>query len=105
MPVFVLLRLAVEKNLEIWEEMKKGTEYGQKFALRAKLDYQSENGCLRDPTIYRCKPEEHVRTGSKYKFVGHFSFVFIFFSCYDKGLASASLVALVLAHNCMDMYM
>ncbi|RMX52849.1 hypothetical protein pdam_00011314 [Pocillopora damicornis] len=58
---------AVEKNLEIWEEMKKGTEYGQRFALRAKLDYQSENGCMRDPTIYRCKPEEHVRTGTKYK--------------------------------------
>lgn len=58
---------SIEKNLEIWEEMKKGTEYGQRFALRAKLDYQSENGCLRDPTIYRCKPEEHVRTGLKYK--------------------------------------
>ena len=49
--------------------MKKGTEYGQRFALRAKLDYQSENGCMRDPTIYRCKPEEHVRTGLKYKYV------------------------------------
>ncbi|XP_068687645.1 bifunctional glutamate/proline--tRNA ligase-like [Montipora foliosa] len=58
---------SVEKNLEVWEEMKKGTEYGQRFALRAKLDYQSENGCLRDPTMYRCKPEEHVRTGTKYK--------------------------------------
>ncbi|CAH3119198.1 unnamed protein product [Porites lobata] len=58
---------SVEKNLEVWEQMKKGTEYGQRFALRAKLDYQSENGCMRDPTIYRCKPEEHVRTGLKYK--------------------------------------
>ena len=64
---FHFVSSAVEKNLGIWEEMKKGTEYGQKFALRAKLDYQSENGCLRDPTIYRCKPEEHVRTGLKYK--------------------------------------
>ena len=62
---------AVEKNLEVWEEMKRGTEYGQRFALRAKLDYQSENGCLRDPTIYRCKPEEHVRTGLKYKYDCH----------------------------------
>ncbi|KAK2561535.1 Bifunctional glutamate/proline--tRNA ligase [Acropora cervicornis] len=58
---------SVEKNLEVWEEMKKGTEYGQRFALRAKLNYQSENGCLRDPTMFRCKPEEHVRTGTKYK--------------------------------------
>ena len=68
---------AVEKNLEIWEEMKKGTEYGQRFALRAKLDYQSENGCLRDPTIYRCKPEEHVRTGLKYKYDAIFAISFI----------------------------
>ena len=67
---------AVEKNLEVWEEMKNGTEYGQRFALRAKLDYQSENGCLRDPTIYRCKPEEHVRTGLKYKYVRHVCFLF-----------------------------
>ena len=58
--------------------MKKGTEYGQRFALRAKLDYQSENGCLRDPTIYRCKPEEHVRTGLKYKYDATFvAFTFI----------------------------
>ncbi|VDL77234.1 unnamed protein product [Nippostrongylus brasiliensis] len=28
---------------------------------------QSNNGAMRDPTIYRCKPEEHVRTGMKYK--------------------------------------
>ena len=71
---FAIAFSAVEKNLEIWEEMKKGTEYGQRFALRAKLDYQSENGCMRDPTIYRCKPEEHVRTGTKYKYGRLFSF-------------------------------
>lgn len=71
----------MEKNLEVWEEMKKGTEYGQRFALRAKLDYQSENGCLRDPTIYRCKPEEHVRTGLKYKYVSIFWLVFYLSIC------------------------
>ncbi|KAJ1360384.1 hypothetical protein KIN20_019342 [Parelaphostrongylus tenuis] len=36
-----------ETCLALWEEMKKGSES--------------------DPTIYRCKPEEHVRTGVKYK--------------------------------------
>lgn len=98
---------AVEKNLEIWEEMKKGTEYGQRFALRAKLDYQSENGCLRDPTIYRCKPEEHVRTGLKYKYDHHVCFLFhlllmfyktvsarrsfFFFECLDWFRISSSL--------------
>ena len=68
----------MEKNLQIWEGMKKGTEYGQRFALRAKIDYQSENGCLRDPTIYRCKPEEHVRTGLKYKYVKSFRLFLLF---------------------------
>lgn len=58
---------AVEKNLQDWEEMKKDTEYGQQCCVRAKIDMKSDNGCLRDPTIYRCKDEEHVRTGLKYK--------------------------------------
>ncbi|CAH1261365.1 EPRS [Branchiostoma lanceolatum] len=58
---------AVEKNLAMWEEMKKGSEVGQRCCLRAKIDMQSPNGCMRDPTIYRCKTESHVRTGTKYK--------------------------------------
>lgn len=44
-----------------------GTEIGQKCCVRAKIDMQSANGCMRDPTIYRCKPEHHPRTGNKYK--------------------------------------
>ncbi|KAJ3655807.1 hypothetical protein Zmor_014918 [Zophobas morio] len=56
-----------EQNLKLWEEMKKGTEKGQKCCIRAKIDMQSPNGCLRDPTIYRCKNEPHPRTGDKYK--------------------------------------
>ncbi|CAB3368587.1 Hypothetical predicted protein [Cloeon dipterum] len=56
-----------EKNLKMWEEMKKATEYGQKCCVRAKIDMQSANGCMRDPTIYRCKSEPHPRTGTKYK--------------------------------------
>jgi len=56
-----------EKNLSMWEEMKKGSEAGTKCAVRAKIDMQSNNGCLRDPTIYRCKPEAHPATGTKYK--------------------------------------
>ncbi|XP_067149149.1 bifunctional glutamate/proline--tRNA ligase isoform X2 [Apteryx mantelli] len=57
----------VEKNLQMWEEMKKGTEYGQTCCLRAKIDMSSNNGCLRDPTLYRCKNQPHPRTGSTYK--------------------------------------
>ena len=60
--------LGVEKNLSLWEEMKKGTELGQRCCVRAKIDMQSVNGCMRDPTMYRCKPEPHVRTGYNYKY-------------------------------------
>ncbi|VDP46749.1 unnamed protein product [Heligmosomoides polygyrus] len=47
--------------------MKKGSERGLQCCVRIKIDMQSNNGAMRDPTIYRCKPEEHVRTGLKYK--------------------------------------
>uniref|UniRef100_A0A8C3R358 Bifunctional glutamate/proline--tRNA ligase n=1 Tax=Cyanoderma ruficeps TaxID=181631 RepID=A0A8C3R358_9PASS len=57
----------VNKNLQMWEEMKKGTEYGQTCCLRAKIDMSSNNGCMRDPTLYRCKNQPHPRTGSTYK--------------------------------------
>nr|XP_022332735.1 bifunctional glutamate/proline--tRNA ligase-like [Crassostrea virginica] len=58
---------SVEKNLTMWAEMKKGTPKGQTCAVRAKIDMKSDNGCMRDPTLYRCKLETHIRTGTKYK--------------------------------------
>ncbi|KAH9630766.1 hypothetical protein HF086_000994 [Spodoptera exigua] len=58
---------SVERNLELWEEMKKASDIGVQCCVRAKIDMQSPNGCLRDPTIYRCKPEVHPRTGTQYK--------------------------------------
>ncbi|CAD7083959.1 unnamed protein product [Hermetia illucens] len=58
---------SVEKNFEMWKEMVAGTERGQKCCIRAKIDMSSANGCMRDPTIYRCKNEEHPRTGRQYK--------------------------------------
>lgn len=57
----------VQKNLSMWEEMKKGSDYGLSCCVRAKIDMKSDNGCMRDPTIYRCKNEPHVRTGTKYR--------------------------------------
>lgn len=56
-----------EKNLSMWEQMKNGTEYGTRCCVRAKIDMNSDNGCLRDPTMYRCKAVPHPRTGSNFK--------------------------------------
>ncbi|CAK6442203.1 unnamed protein product [Pipistrellus nathusii] len=57
---------SVEKNLQMWEEMKKGSPLGQSCCLRAKIDMNSNNGCMRDPTLYRCKIQPHPRTGNRY---------------------------------------
>ncbi|XP_042330475.1 bifunctional glutamate/proline--tRNA ligase isoform X4 [Sceloporus undulatus] len=65
---------SVEKNLQMWEEMKKGTEYGQTCCLRAKIDMNSNNGCMRDPTLYRCKNQPHPRTGDKYNIYPTYDF-------------------------------
>jgi bifunctional glutamyl/prolyl-tRNA synthetase len=45
---------SLETNLKMWSEMKNGTEAGQKCAVRAKINMLSDNGCMRDPAIYRC---------------------------------------------------
>lgn len=57
---------SVDKNIKMWNEMKAGSEKGQQCCIRAKMFYDSLNGAMRDPTIYRCKPEPHPRTGTKY---------------------------------------
>ncbi|XP_015252640.1 PREDICTED: bifunctional glutamate/proline--tRNA ligase isoform X3 [Cyprinodon variegatus] len=57
----------VEQNMKMWAEMKAGTEYGQTCCMRAKMDMSSNNGCMRDPTLYRCKNAPHPRTGAAYK--------------------------------------
>ncbi|XP_050434057.1 bifunctional glutamate/proline--tRNA ligase-like isoform X27 [Adelges cooleyi] len=58
---------SVDKNVKLWNEMLSATPTGLKCCVRAKIDMLSDNGCMRDPAIYRCKPETHPRTGNKYK--------------------------------------
>uniref|UniRef100_A0A8B9JFV7 Bifunctional glutamate/proline--tRNA ligase n=1 Tax=Astyanax mexicanus TaxID=7994 RepID=A0A8B9JFV7_ASTMX len=65
---------SVEKNMQMWEEMKAGSEYGQTCCMRAKIDMGSNNGCMRDPTLYRCKNAPHPRTGSTYKIYPTYDF-------------------------------
>ncbi|CAN9506862.1 unnamed protein product [Ophioblennius macclurei] len=57
----------VEQNMQMWMEMKAGSEAGQSCCMRAKMDMNSNNGCMRDPTLYRCKNTPHPRTGSTYR--------------------------------------
>jgi len=59
--------LTVQENLRLFEEMKKGSALGLVNCLRAKIDYKSDNGCLRDPVMYRCRNEAHLMHGTKYK--------------------------------------
>lgn len=58
---------SVSDNQKLWKEMVAGSATGVKCCLRIKIDPKSDNGAMRDPVIYRCKPEPHVKTGNKYK--------------------------------------
>ncbi|TRX93699.1 hypothetical protein FHL15_005375 [Xylaria flabelliformis] len=59
--------LGIDETLARFEEMKTGSEEGQRWAIRARIAYDSPNGTLRDPVIYRCNLEPHHRTGSQWK--------------------------------------
>ncbi|KAF6233930.1 hypothetical protein HO173_007760 [Letharia columbiana] len=58
---------SVEDNLAHFEEMKKGTEEGVRWCIRAKISVDNPNKAMRDPVIYRCNPLPHHRTGNKWK--------------------------------------
>ncbi|CAM1509592.1 Fc.00g033310.m01.CDS01 [Cosmosporella sp. VM-42] len=58
-----------EESLAMFEEMKNGTDLGRKHCIRARIFYDSSNGSMRDPVIYRFpnfkekEPAPHHRTG------------------------------------------
>lgn len=58
---------SIEENLRLWAEMLAGSEVGQTACLRAKIDMSSNNGCMRDPIMYRFKDAAHHRKGTTYK--------------------------------------
>ncbi|PVH97340.1 glutamyl-tRNA synthetase [Periconia macrospinosa] len=65
---------SVEDNLARFEEMKKGTEEGIKWCIRAKMSVDNPNKAMRDPVIYRCSPEVHHRTGDTWKIYPTYDF-------------------------------
>ena len=58
---------SVEDNLARFEEMKTGSEEGQRWCVRARLSVDDPNRALRDPVIYRCNTHPHHRTGESWK--------------------------------------
>lgn len=58
---------SVEESLARFEEMKTGSEEGQKWCIRAKISFDDKNKAMRDPVIYRCQLTPHARTGSTWK--------------------------------------
>ncbi|KAK7545070.1 glutamyl-tRNA synthetase [Phyllosticta citribraziliensis] len=65
---------SVEENLAHFEEMKKATEEGTRWCIRAKLSVDDPNKALRDPVVYRCNPQEHHRTGATWKIYPTYDF-------------------------------
>ncbi len=57
---------SVEENLDLFERMKNGEFEEGTHVLRAKIDMQSPNMNMRDPTIYRIRKVTHHRTGDKW---------------------------------------
>ncbi|VWU50680.1 glutamate--tRNA ligase, putative [Hepatocystis sp. ex Piliocolobus tephrosceles] len=59
---------SVEQNLNIFQHMIEGDEIGQKNCIRAKIDMQCKNKCMRDPVVFRCIVDiPHHRHQYKYK--------------------------------------
>jgi glutaminyl-tRNA synthetase len=54
---------SVEENLALFEDMRKGIFEEGTHVLRAKIDMDSPNINMRDPTVYRIRKASHHRTG------------------------------------------
>lgn len=67
-----LRETSVEENMRVWERMLAGE--CKDYCLRAKIDFLSNNGCMRDPVIFRHCDEPHQTTGTRYKLYPTYDF-------------------------------
>lgn len=54
---------SIEENLDLFRRMRAGEFADGQYVLRAKIDMNSPNMNMRDPTIYRIRRVHHHRTG------------------------------------------
>ncbi|CAK7217554.1 glutamate--tRNA ligase [Sporothrix curviconia] len=59
--------LSIEETLARFADMTTGSDEGRRWCIRARIAYDSPNGTLRDPVIYRCNLTRHHRTGTAWK--------------------------------------
>ena len=65
---------AVEENVELFEQMRKGQFKDGSHVLRAKIDMASPNLNMRDPVLYRIRHQSHHRTGDKWSIYPMYDF-------------------------------
>ena len=57
---------SIEENLRLFNQMKNGDFKENQCVLRARIDMSSSFICMRDPTLYRIRFENHHQTGKKW---------------------------------------
>lgn len=65
---------SLDENLSRFDAMKSGSAEGLRWCVRAKISVDDPNKAMRDPVIYRCNPESHHRTGTKFKMYPTYDF-------------------------------
>ena len=63
-----------ETNMQLFQQMRNGDFNEGEHVLRAKIDMESPNLNMRDPTIYRIRESSHYRTGDKWNIFPMYDF-------------------------------